>query len=271
MIDCNDPPVARMPMNPATAPVSLQGASVVVTRPAATAAALVRAARARAAHVVRLPGLELRAIGSAAVAIAALQTTVDDDALIFTSPAAVRFAFGLGSFGLPARVFAVGAGTARALARRGIVAICPVGRQDSEGVLAIDALADVLGWRVTIVDAPGGRDALAPALTARGAQVRRIAVYERVAPRLANRHFRDLEQAPTPWLSLLSSTEAMSHLLALLPSGLAVRWRAQPLIVSSVRLRDVAEAAGFEQIWVARSAMPVDLLDCAAAGWARIA
>src|SRR5262249_27383139 len=113
------------------------GAGLVVTRPVGDGASLARAIRAGAGRAVLLPGLALRRIDDAATR-KALAAIGRDHAVVFTSPAAVRFAFLLRPSLRIARsaVFAIGAGTARALARHGIRAEIP-DRADSEGLLAM--------------------------------------------------------------------------------------------------------------------------------------
>jgi uroporphyrinogen-III synthase len=245
---------------------ALAGAAIVVTRPAGTSAALAARVRAMGGSPVLLPGLALRATDRPDAAIRALRGLRAADIVLFTSPAAVRFAFAL----LPAlRVsrravaVAVGTGTAHALARRGIAAVVPR-RADSEGVLALPALARVRGLGVALVGAPGGRDLIAPALRRRGARVERIDVYHRVPPRWTRRHLDALATAPDPLITLLSSGEAMTHLVALLPPPLLARLRRAWLVVSSERLATAARAHGSDRIAVARSAAPGDLLAAAA-------
>ncbi|HNR91966.1 MAG TPA: uroporphyrinogen-III synthase [Dokdonella sp.] len=244
----------------------LAGATVIITRPTLTADASVRTARRLGALVVRLPGLGLRATEDRATAAAGLRRARKADAWIFTSPAAVHFAFALAPELRPSRatrVFAVGAGTARALGRHGIGAIHPSHCHDSDGLLALDILAAPHGWQIAVIDAPGGRDAIAPTLRERGAAVERLHVYRRTAPRLDRRHFARLAAAPLPWISLVSSGEALGHLAAALPAALASRWRGQALVVSSRRLATQALELGFGDVHVARSALPTDLFGCA--------
>lgn len=247
-------------------PAPLAGTSVIVTRPSSSAATQLRAARRLGADAVRLPGLGLRVVADRAHAARALAAARTADAWIFTSPAAVRFAFRIAPALRPRRglrVYAIGAGTSRALARRGIEAVHPRTRQDSTGVLALPDLRAARGHRIVLVGAPGGRDLIAPTLSRRGARVERIAVYERTAPRLDARHWAALASAPRPWLTLLSSAEALAHLLAALPDALAKRWRAERLVVSSERLAALARQHGFRNIVVAASADSADLLACA--------
>jgi uroporphyrinogen-III synthase len=247
---------------------ALEGATVVVTRPAGTSAALVRHLRGLGARVLSIPGISLRPAEHDARAV----RKAAFDAWIFTSPAAVRFGAAL----LPPRrtraqlqAYAVGEGTARALARHGIVAAIPRDRADSEGLLALSDLKRVRGRRIALVGAPGGRDLIGPTLRRRGAKVEAIHVYRRVAPRLTRRHFDAFAAAGEPLITLVSSGEALAHLVALLPPPALTRLRARILVVSSARLAVVAREHAFAQIALARSAAPRDLIAAAAAALAR--
>jgi uroporphyrinogen-III synthase len=245
---------------------TLTGATVVVTRPAGTSAAILKRVRALGGYALALPGLALRATPERPSRIA----NGAFDAWVFTSPAAVRFGIGVVP-GRPARVraYAVGTGTARALARHGIRAIIPADRADSEGVLALADLKRVRGQRIALVGAPGGRDGIAPTLRRRGAKVEHIHVYRRMPPRLTRRHFEALAAAKDPLITLLSSGEALDNLVARLPPLLLARLRRQTVVVSSARLAGIARESGFETIVQARSAVPRDLLAAAASALAR--
>ena len=250
----------------------LSGASVVVTRPRAMADDLVRSAQRQGAQVVRLPGLSLRATADGATTRRAVQAALTADAWIFISPTAVDYTFALlPDLVLPAtlKVWTVGAGTAHVLRKHGIDALVPAANQDSDGLLLEPLLDDLHGKRVVILDAPGGRAILAPSLRERGADVQRIHVYERIAPRLTRRHFAALAAAAHPCISLVSSAEALAHLLVALPAALCEQWRMQPLVVSSPRLADLAAKHGFDDIHRADSALSGDLLRGAQAVLAR--
>jgi uroporphyrinogen-III synthase len=248
---------------------ALEGATIVITRPAGTGAAFARRVHALGARALLVPGLSLRPVDDGA-ARAASKAAFDD--WIFTSPAAVRF----GAAALPprrlrarVRAFAIGEGTARALARHGVSAFVPRERSDSGGLLALPDLKRVRGRRIALVGAPGGRDLIAPTLRRRGAKVEAIHVYRRVPPRLTRRHFDALAAARDPVIALVSSGETLGHLVALLPAPLLAHLRAQILVVSSARLAALARGHAFTEIVLARSAAPRDLLDAAAAALAR--
>jgi uroporphyrinogen-III synthase len=250
----------------------LAGASIVVTRPAGQATRLLAAVRALGGTAVALPGSRLGDIDDRDAARRALGSAIRVDDWIFASPAAVLFTFRLLPGWRPrrdARVFAPGAATRRSLARHGLVALAPVARQDSEGLLALPGLARLGGRSVGLVSAPGGRGLLGAELRRRGAQVQPIEVYRRLPPRLTRRHFDALATAPAPLAMLLSSGEALVRIAAMLPPQLLLRLRQQTLVVSSQRLAAAARVHAFADIVVAGSPAPRTLLDCAVGALAR--
>lgn len=245
---------------------ALAGASVVITRPAGTARALRRQILSRAGLPVSLPGLALQKPSDISRAIDAVHAARADDIWIFTSPSAVRFAFALRDDLRPLRrtaVFAVGRATASALARRGIAALAPNASQDAPGLLAMAALASVEGHAVSLFTAPGGRDLITRELERRGAAVRPVHVYQRAAPRLTRRHFEAVARSPSPRVMLLSSGEALRHLMHALPDDILAALRHETLVVSSTRLAARARHSGFRTIVIARSALTADLLAAA--------
>ncbi len=246
--------------------------SIVVTQPAGARERLLHGVRARGLHAVSLPGLALRAPTDSDRARRALRAAARAQVWIFSSPAAVRFAFRLvRTPRIPrgVRVFAVGSGTRRALARAGIAAIGPDRRGNSEILLGLPGLRQVRGQRIALIGAAGGRGLIAPALRRRGAQVEEVHVYERVPPRLTRRHFDRLAHAPAPWFTLVSSGEALANLVGLLPADLLARLRGQTLVASSPRLAGLARRHGFATIVEAASASPDHLLEAAQTASAR--
>ncbi|BFI94927.1 MAG: hypothetical protein RSP_04370 [Rhodanobacter sp.] len=240
----------------------LHGRVVAITRPAGTAAALARRVRACGGEPLLLPGLSLRASDAAGLRLE-MRAALKGDLLVFTSPAAVRFAAALAPLRGDAAVLAVGQGTAQALHRHGVQAQMPL-RQDSEGLLDLPALRDVRGRRVALIGAAGGRGLLREQLAARGAQLRELQVYQRVPPRLDRRHIGAVQALPRSARVLLSSAEALHNLMTLLPVAACARLRAAVAVASSERLAQAARAAGFARIEQAGSALAADLLEAAA-------
>ena len=247
----------------------LAGASVIVTRPAGSAATLRRRVRALGGACIVVPGSGLRSPADVDNARAQLRALRLADIVIFTSPAAVRFAWQLQPqlrFARTTLVFAPGAGSARALQRRGVVqATFPPRRHDSEGLLYLPALQRVRRQRIALIGAAGGRELLAPQLAARGARVQRIDVYRRTPPRLTRRHLDALRRAAEPRISLFSSAAALAHLHGRLPPELFARLAADDCIVSSARVAAAARAFAFVRLHVAAGAAPAQLLAAACA------
>ena len=239
---------------------------VVLTRPAGTARALVRQLRKLGAIPLLLPGLSLRSVDATPVLRAALREALGDDLVLFSSPAAVRYAAMLAPLRTRATVLAVGQGTAAALRRHGITAPLVPPRQDSEGVLGLPALRGLQGRRIALIGAAGGRGLLQQELVARGARLRELHVYRRMAPRLDHRHVDAVLGLPADARVLLSSTEALQHLRTLLPPPAWQVLCGALAVVSSERLAAAAREAGFGCVVIAASAGVADLLAAARDG-----
>lgn len=239
----------------------LRGRVIVITRPAGTATAFARQVRARGGVPLLLPGLALRAADDIRQAAAHLRTALgEDDLLLFTSPAAVRFAAALAPLHTRATVLAVGQGTAATLRRRGLPALAPTQRQDSEGLLDLPALRDVRGRKLALIGAPGGRGLLQQQLHDAGARLREVWVYRRSAPRLDRRHVDAVLHLPASARVLLSSAQALGHLHEGLPAAAWRRLCAATAVVSSERLAVAARQAGFKRLRMAASAGAIDML-----------
>ena len=242
----------------------LAGASIVVTRPSGTATSMQRRVRKLGGLFVGLPGIAVARAQDVVAARRALRAAQAAAVVVFTSPAAVRFAFTL----LPTLRFhrativaAPGPGSVRALRRHDVLnAVYPPQRRDSEGLLALPALRRVRGQRVALIGAPGGRDLIARELHRRGARVDLVAVYARTLPRLDARHRSALELAPTPLVSLISSADALTNLHTLLPESLFARLIGNDCVVSSARIAATARQLGCVRVHIAASADPADLL-----------
>lgn len=238
----------------------LAGARVAITRPVGAGAALRARVRALGGIALPLPGSSLRAMADTRSARATLREALASDVLIFTSPAAVRFAMRLLPLRTRARMIVPGAGTARALRRLAQLEAQIPRTADSEGMLAVSGLQHVRGRRVGIIGAPGGRGLLQSELERRGARIVQAHVYRRVPPRLDRRHTRALLRAGAPLYVPLSSGEALQNLLMALPGDAKRALLAGTAIASSDRLLQAAREAGFERVLRAKSAGDADLV-----------
>ena len=165
----------------------LHGRRVVVTRARAQASGFARTLRELGAEVVELPAIRIEPRIDSQEVRDAVARLSDYSLVCLTSPNGVRLLFeAMQEAGQDARalagatVAAIGPGTARALAERGIVVDVVPERFVAEAL--VEALADVevAGRRVLIARAAEARDVLPDALRERGAEVDVIALYETV-------------------------------------------------------------------------------------------
>lgn len=192
-------------------------------------------------------------------ALRQLQQALQASRVIFTSPAAVVAASGaLPLQDAPSRPWlAVGEGTLRALRAVGIDHAMAPQRMDSEGLLALPALAAVRGQTVGLVTAPGGRGLIAAHLQERGAQLVRADVYQRVPLRVPPRGLARLSRSPQPWVLAVSSGEALERVWAQLTPDWQARWQARmDVVVASERLRVQVRGLGFAHVVVADGPTP---------------
>lgn len=165
----------------------LQGRRVVVTRARAQASGLAATLRGLGAEVVELPAIRIEPrIDSEEVRQTAAAVGVYE-LICLTSPNGVRLLFeAMEAAGLDARalagvtVAAIGPGTARALAERGVLADVVPERFVAEGLVeALEEMA-LTGARVLVARAAAARELLPEALRERGAEVDVLTLYETV-------------------------------------------------------------------------------------------
>jgi uroporphyrinogen-III synthase len=169
----------------------LHGVGVLVTRPELQAMPLCRLLESNGAHTLRLPAVDIKALGDRRALAARLGALESFDVIIFTSANAVRFGASFLEQKRDLTLAAVGPATARALNQAGYrVAIQPNETFDSEGLLIHPRLEHLAGHRVLMIKGADGRQLLQQELTRRGATVVCADVYERApaipsAPTLA--------------------------------------------------------------------------------------
>lgn len=244
----------------------LRGWTVVCLRPRADQRAVARAVQARGGQTLALPGLRLVPAADVALARDALAAALACADVVFTSPAAVRFAGRLLPLSdMRKRMFAVGSGTAAALRVRGVVAAQPpASAMHSDGLLALPGLADGAG-AVGVVTAPGGRDVISSTLQARGRTLVTAHVYRRLPPRLRREEVDALRTSSAPRAVLVTSAQALQYVLDGLDDAARDILLASTAIVSSPRLHAIACDAGFADVVQAASPTVDAMLDALAA------
>jgi uroporphyrinogen III methyltransferase/synthase len=173
----------------------LHGRTIAVTRARAQASGLAARLRALGAEVVEAPAIRIRPLPGG------LPDDLEGyDLVCLTSPNGVACLFErLAAAGRDARalhgarVAAIGPGTARALAERGIRADIVPERFVAEGL--VEALEGLPVTRALIARAARARDVLPDALRERGAEVDVLALYETVPEPLTDAEHRALQGA----------------------------------------------------------------------------
>jgi uroporphyrinogen-III synthase len=153
---------------------------VLVTRPELQAMPLCRLLEAQGASTLRLPAVEIKALGDRRALAMRLGALESFDVIIFTSANAVRFGASFLDQKRDLTLAAIGPATARALNQAGYrVAIQPPDSFDTEGLLMHPRLAHVGGHRILMIKGGDGRLLLQQELVRRGATVVSADVYER--------------------------------------------------------------------------------------------
>jgi uroporphyrinogen III methyltransferase/synthase len=165
----------------------LHGRRIVVTRARAQASGLTATLRDLGAEVVELPAIRIEPRLDASEVRAAASAIGVYELVCLTSPNGVRLLFeAMAAADLDSRalagvtVAAIGPGTARALAKRGVVADVVPERFVAEGLIEALDEVDVDGARVLVARAAEARDVLPEHLEQRGAAVDVVALYETV-------------------------------------------------------------------------------------------
>lgn len=226
-----------------TKPQVLAGRRILVTRPAHQADLLCRLIEAEGGKALRLPLLSIVPAPHAGGARRLLEASRGADAWIFTSANAVQHARLLCPEGWPAQLAAVGAATAAALEAGGHPVLTPAANYSSEGLLELPQFRDVRGQRLLIVTGERGLGVLAPALRGRGATVEVAEVYRRVP--LPYDGARIAEAVRACHAVVITSGEALEHLLRLTPEPQRARLLGLKLVVPGARMVEKAAELGF--------------------------
>jgi len=162
---------------------ALHGIGVLVTRPEQQAMPLCRLLEAEGASTLRLPAIEIKAIGNRRETAALLGPLEDFDIIVFTSANAVRFGVSLLDQKRDLTLAAIGPATARALNQAGYRVSLqppPLGASGSESLLLHPRLEHPAGLRALIIKGSNGRPFLEQELARRGARVVTADVYQRL-------------------------------------------------------------------------------------------
>ncbi len=228
---------------------SLNGLSIVVTRPIEQSENLKKIIQDYGGNVISFPLLEIKPVTDPRQLIELVSRITDFDLAVFISPNAVRFGMEaiLAGGGLPnkLRIAAVGQSSAIALRNAGVSeVIVPIGQSDSESLLALPQLQQVQNWNTVIFRGDGGRNLLGDTLKARGSNVEYVTCYLRSKPA------QDIEKLlkSKPDAFTISSSEALSFLWEMLDDVIRADLISMPLFVPHARIAEKARQLGWRNV-----------------------
>jgi len=246
---------------------SLNGARVLVTRPAHQAENLSRLIEERGGLAVRFPTLEIVELGDFSAIQSTLAHVDKYQWLVFISANAVTM-YGYYSDSdkmekfKSVRIAAIGKATAKALVLAELpVDLVPEAGYNSEALLAMPQMQQMNGQRCLIVRGEGGRDELAVTLRSRGANVEYLDVYKRTIPDIDTSQVNLLIAQDKLDVITVTSGEALQNLLIMLEEKNHQRLFEVSLVVVSDRIREIAADIGFKRIAVTDSPSDVAILE----------
>lgn len=222
--------------------INLKGANILVTRPRPAGDALASHINQSNGYAIFVPLLDI-------VPIDFPKNLTDFDWLIFISPQAVYHSaeYFRENFSRNTKIAAIGLGTVNALKEAGLsVDLFPENDWKSEGLLAMTGMQTIKGQKIALIQGEGGRQYLGEMLEKRGAIVTRIHVYRRQLPKVNV----DFIRASKIDIIIATSNDILQNVKILFGSSLCH----VPMLVISEKMRDVAEAIGFQKIFVAKNA-----------------
>lgn len=158
------------------------------------------------------------------------------------------------------RYYAVGQSTAELLREHQLAVETPIGRADSEGLLALPSLQTVSGEKVLIFAGKGGREVLAQTLRQRGAEVDRCELYERCGTVQHADEINHLLQQSQLDILVAHSGELLQQLFSCVAAGNRHQLQALPVLVPGQRVADMARDLGCREVLEANSALPDDMV-----------
>jgi uroporphyrinogen-III synthase len=235
--------------------------SVIITRPLAQADALARRVAALGRDAIVFPLIEIHPLADPAPLLAALADLSSYAMVAFVSPNAIDAVFTvLRSWPREVALAVMGEGSRRALAHHGVTVanatiMSPTDPERTDSQTLLDALdvGALHNKRVLIVRGEAGRELLADALRAAGAQVTQVAAYRRRAPDLDVARRKQLGQlldSRNDWIVTSSEALRIAMQMAEQACGAAgvAKMQQQTIIVPHVRIQETAQMLGFRHI-----------------------
>ena len=229
----------------------LAGRSILVTRPVEQSAALAQGISKAGGEALLFPAIEIQPVMDDAL-VRQIDRLHEFTLAIFISPnaaqqgvAAVRTRR---AFPPQLTLYALGSGTARALAQLDLPDVTYPAGHDSEALLALPQFSQIAGQRIVIFRGVGGRELLADTLKTRGAHVGFAECYRRVRP------YADASPLVQRWATrgidavTITSAETLHNLVSMLGEVGAAHLRTTPVFAPHEKIAAVARELGVEQV-----------------------
>ncbi|MDQ7089787.1 MAG: uroporphyrinogen-III synthase [Methylococcales bacterium] len=238
----------------------LRDSNILVTRPVPQANDLALLIEQQKGHAVIFPTLAIEPLKDVISVEKRLENIACYQWLVFISANAVNFAHQANKGKIEnfkrLKIAAIGKATTKALKNKGLsVDLTPDSGFNSEALLKRPILHAIKGQRFLIIRGQGGRETLANTLKQRGAIVDYLEVYRRVKPKSTDdSEVVSLLNQKKLTAITITSGEALNNLIALLAGRIIeTRLLEVPLIVISVRLKEMAIKLGFRDVLVSAS------------------
>ena len=231
---------------------SLNGFSIVVTRPADQAKSLSVTITQHGGEIILFPLIAIAPLNDYRQFEQTITALDHADWAIFISSNAVAHAMPrlIKQFsGIPKNLkfAAIGQQTAQALHRYGVEQVLiPQLRFDSESLLALDEMRDVAGKTIVIFRGVGGREVLADTLKQRAATVIFAECYQRTNPQTDCSLLAQKWHARQCHAIVVTSSEAMRQLLAMTHNGSDDWLCSIPICVNHARIAEEAGGLGLQ-------------------------
>lgn len=247
---------------------TLQGLNVLVTRPGEPGNHLCQMIAQNGGHAEHFPTIAFAPPPDKAAFEQGIAELGEQDWLIFVSPYAVRVSVPAIRKAWPVfppqtQFAGVGAITAAALREAGYNAIYPHSDWSSEALIAMPELQNLVDKKIAIIRGEGGRDVLEQELAARGAHILSVIAYKRTLPLRSSVENQALDRLDNEEIDAIvcASFESIQNLKIILGDSGWPRIKNVPLVVVSERIKTLAQALGFQTIWVANNASHQAIID----------
>jgi uroporphyrinogen-III synthase len=231
---------------------SLNGAGIVITRPARQAAGLANEIAALGGKPLIFPAIVIHPPADRGPLDDALRRLAEFDYAIFVSANAVEYVVGdAAAWPRSLVAFGPGPGTAAALREAGLAEVrMPASTMDSDGMLALPELTNVAGKGVLIFRGGGDRDVLRDALLARGARVVQVDCYRRARPASGAAGLIEAWRERRVDAVTITSSEGLDNLWTILGAEGRRYLAATPTFVPHPRIAGHARATGIAKVIV---------------------